>query len=130
MNPEIQSELQNILGSWGWIGLIGFLAMLFRSTLEGLVESFKIFVGRGFDQDMCLFIWIEGEKKAARIVRCGLFKTIFTVYTIGYTKDGQPFIEGGEYFSVQNSRLKDYTMTKPMDSVDLSSWKNGFNGKK
>ena len=129
MNPEIQLEVQNILGNWGWIGLVGFIAMLFRSTLEGLVESVKIFAGRGINQDECLFIYIEGKKKAARIIRCGLFKTILTIYTVNYTKDGEPYVEGGERMEIQNTKLKDFIFTKPMDKIDLSSWKNGFNGK-
>ena len=130
MDQEIQTEIQNILGNWGWLVTVGFLAVLFRSTLEGLVESFKIFAGRGINSDDCIFIWIEGAKKCGRVVRVGLFKTTLTIYTVNYTTDGEPYIAGGEKMEIQNSKVSDFKITKAIDKIDLSSWENGFNGKK
>jgi hypothetical protein len=130
MEQNIQTEIQNLLGNWGWLFLATCMAFLFRSTIEGLVESFKIFAGKGINADDCIYIWIEGEKKAGRVVRCGLFKTVITIYSVSQTSDGEPYIEGGEKLEIQNSKLKDFIFTKPLDRIDLSSWSNGFDSSK
>ena len=116
------------MGNYIWLFAFGFLAMLFRSTLEGLVISFKIFFGKGLNTDDIIFIWID-KKYAARIVRVGIFKTVLILYEVSRTHDGEPYISGGEKFEIQNQKLPDYVITKPMTKVDLGAWKNGFNGK-
>ena len=126
---ELKEFGTNFIGNYGWMLLVGFVVMLFRSTLEGLVVSFKIFFGKGLCTDDIIFIWID-KKYAARIVRVGIFKTVLTLYEVSKTHDGDPYISGGEKFEIQNVKLPDYVITKPMTKVDLSAWKNGFNGKK
>ena len=67
------------------------------------------------------------EKYAGRIVRLGLFKCSITVYNVGHDTAGDPFISGGEDLEIQNSKLKDFIMTRPMEKIDISNFKqNGY----
>jgi len=128
MGEEQLKELgTNFIGNYGWLFVVGFLAILFRSTIEGLTESFKIFWGNAINVGDVIYIWIEGKKYAGRIVRLGLFKCSIVVYNVDYTKDGEPFIKGGEDLEIQNSKLKDFIMTRPMENIDISNFKkNGY----
>ena len=128
MGEEQLKEIgTNLIGSYGWLFLVGFVAMLFRSTLEGLVESVKIFWGNAISVGDVIYIWIEGKKYAGRIVRVGLFKCSIVVYNVSHNADGEPYISGGEDLEIQNSKIKDYTMTRPMENIDISGFKkNGY----
>ena len=128
MGEEQLKELgTNLIGSYGWLFVVGFVAMMFRSTLEGLVESVKIFWGNAINVGDVIYIWIEGKKYAGRIVRVGLFKCSIVVYNVSHKDDGEPFISGGEDLEIQNSKIKDYTMTRPMENIDISGFKkNGY----
>ena len=123
MGEEQLKEIgTNLIGSYGWLFLVGFVAMLFRSTLEGLVESVKIFWGNAINVGDVIYIWIEGKKYAGRIVRVGLFKCSIVVYNVSHNADGEPYISGGEDLEIQNSKIKDYTMTRPMENIDISGF--------
>ena len=128
MGEEQLKEIgTNLIGSYGWLFLVGFVAMLFRSTLEGLVESVKIFWGNAINVGDVIYIRIEGKKYAGRIVRVGLFKCSIVVYNVSHNADGEPYISGGEDLEIQNSKIKDYTMTRPMENIDISGFKkNGY----
>lgn len=128
MGEEQLKEIgTNLIGNYGWLFLVGFVAMLFRSTLEGLVESVKIFWGNAINVGDVIYIWIEGKKYAGRIVRVGLFKCSIVVYNVSHHDDGEPYISGGEDLEIQNSKIKDYTMTRPMENIDISGFKkNGY----
>ena len=126
---QLEGIAQQMLGNYSWMFIVGFVMILFRSTLEGIVASFKIFLGKGLNTDDIIFIWVD-KKYAARIVRLGIFKTVLTLYDIDVTSDGEPYISGGEKFEIQNDKIKDFVITKPLTKVDLDSWKNGFNSNK
>lgn len=128
MNEDQLKQIgTDMIGNYGWLFIVGFVVMLFRSTIEGLTESFKIFWGASINVGDVIYIWIEGKKYAGRIVRVGLFKCSLIVYNIGFNDDGEPFISGGEDLEIQNSKLKDYTMTRPMEKIDISNFKrNGY----
>ena len=128
MGEEQLKEIgTNFIGNYGWLFAVGFMAMMFRSTIEGLVESVKIFAGKSLNINDCIYIWIEGKKYAGRIVRLGLFKCSIIVYNVDYDKEGKPYISGGEDLEIQNSKIKDYTMTRPMEKIDITNFKtNGY----
>ena len=73
MQAELQSQLEGLLGSYGWMFLAGFAVMLFRSGIEGAVEGFKVFYGDDLNTDDVVII----DDRPARVVRVGFFKTIF-----------------------------------------------------
>ena len=127
IEDQLQSVGKDFIGNYGWLFAVGFLAILFRSTIEGLTESFKIFWGNSINVGDVIYIWIEGKKYAGRIVRLGLFKCSIIVYNVGHTADGEPYISGGEDLEIQNSKLKDFIMTRPMEKIDVSNFKaNGY----
>lgn len=128
MNEDQLKDIgTNMIGSYGWLFVVGFVVMLFRSTIEGLTESFKIFWGNSINVGDCIYIWIEGKKYAGRIVRLGLFKCSIVVYNVGHDKDGEAFISGGEDMEIQNSKMKDFIITRPMEKIDISNFKqNGY----
>ena len=128
MGEEQLKEIgTNFIGNYGWLFAVGFMAMMFRSTIEGLVESVKIFAGKSLNINDCIYIWIEGKKYAGRIVRLGLFKCSIIVYNVDYDTKGKTYISGGEDLEIQNSKIKDYTMTRPMEKIDISNFKtNGY----
>ena len=124
---QIAETATSLIGSYGWLFIIGFLGLLFRSTIEGLTESFKVFYGNQINVGDVVYIWIEGKKHAGRIVRLGLFKTSIIVYNVGHTQDGEPYISGGEDLEIQNDKLKDFIFTRPMEKIDISNFKkNGY----
>jgi len=123
---QLESLAQELIGGYTWMFVAAFFLVLFRSTVEGLTQSFKVFFGKGLNTDDIIFIWIEGKKYAARIIRLGMFKSTFTVYDVSRTSDGKAYISGGEKLEIQNDKIKDFVITKPLTKVDLESWENGF----
>ena len=117
MEKEIQGQIESLIGSYGWMIITGVFLLLFRSAIEGFVEGFKVFVGNDLNTDDV--ITINGQP--ARVVRVGLFKTIFFVYEIGCA-NGKPYVKGGSKMAVQNDKLKDFEIKKPLPMLDLSPW--------
>ena len=117
MEQELQGQIEGLIGSYGWMFIAGILLLLFRSAIEGAVEGFKVFVGNDLNTDDV--IAINGQP--ARVVRVGIFKTIFFVYEVGCA-NGKPFIKGGSKMAVQNDKLKDFEIKKPLPMLDLSPW--------
>ena len=119
MEEQLQQQVSYFIGKWGWMALAAFAAMMFRSTLEGMLESLKIFLGNDLNTDDVIHL----NGKPARVVRVGVWKTIFFVYDIGCA-DGKPYVKGGRKKAVQNDKLKDYEIEKPLPMLDLSFWDN------
>ena len=117
MEQELQGQIEGLIGSYGWMFVAGILLLLFRSAIEGAVEGFKVFVGNDLNTDDV--IAINGQP--ARVVRVGIFKTIFFVYEVGCA-NGKPFVKGGSKMAVQNDKLKDFEIKKPLPMLDLSPW--------
>ena len=117
MEQEIQGQIEKLIGTYGWMLIVGFAVLLFRSGIESAVEGFKVFYGNDLNTDDG--ITINGQP--ARVVRVGLFKTIFFVYEIGCA-NGKPFVKGGSKMAIQNDKLKDFEIKKPLPMLDLSPW--------
>ena len=117
MEKEIQGQIESLIGNYGWMLITGILLLLFRSAIEGFVEGFKVFFGNDLNTDDV--ITINGQP--ARVVRVGIFKTIFFEYEIGCA-NGKPYVKGGSKMAVQNDKLKDFEIKKPLPMLDLSPW--------
>ena len=117
MEEQLQQQVSYFIRKWGWMALAAFSVMMFRSTLEGILESLKIFLGKDLNTDDVVHL----NEKPARVVRVGIFKTIFFVYDVGCA-DGKPYIKGGRKKAIQNDRLKEYEIEKPLPMLDLSAW--------
>ena len=116
MTPDIQTEIQNILGSYGWMFLAGGALFLFKSTIESAIEGLKLMAGSSVNIDDVLIV----NGSPARVIRVGLWKTTFFFYTI--KMNGKPHIDSGNKVSIPNEVLKTYIIEKPLKTLDLSRW--------
>ena len=114
MEEQVQGMVSEMIGKYGWLFLIGVLTLLFRSTIEKFVAGFFIFMGNDYNEDDV----VEVDGKPGRIVRCGIWSTTFFTYDV---RDG--IIVGGAKLVVQNDKLKDLKIEKPLPLLDLSKYK-------
>jgi hypothetical protein len=73
-----------------------------------------IFMGNDYNEDDV----VEVDGKPSRIVRVGMWSTTFFTYDV---RDG--IIVGGSKLVVQNVKLKDLKIEKPLPLLDLSKYK-------
>ena len=114
MEESIQSQVSLLLGKYGWLFIVGVLTLLFRSTIEKLVAGMMVFMGNDYNEDDV----VEVDGKPGRIVRCGIWSTTFFTYDV---REG--IIVGGSKLVVQNDKLKDLKIEKPLPLLDLSKYK-------
>ena len=116
METEIQKQVTVLLGEYGWLFFAGIVMLLFRSTVENAVAGLMVFIGSDYDEDDV----IELDGKPGRIVRVGVWKTVFFIY---HVVDGN--IVSGDKLVVQNDKLKDMKISKPLPELDLRKYQNG-----
>ena len=117
MEAEIKQQVTTLLGDYGWMFIAGMVMLLFRSTVENAVAGLMVFIGPDYDEDDV----IELDGKPGRIVRGGLWRTVFFIY---HVVDGN--IVSGDKLVVQNDKLKDMKISKPLPELDLRKYqKNG-----
>ena len=139
----MEEQISNYLGGQIW-WLTG-LALLFlvRNLIESAILGGLVWLGKDYDTDDVVFL--DGEP--ARIIRVGLYKSVFFVYSISqdvYT--GKSYISTGSKRVIQNSVLATAKIDKPLENIDLSIYDrpmkdpncrrngngngvNGYNGK-
>jgi hypothetical protein len=118
MEKELQQQAESILGYIMYFLLSGIALILAKSTLESIVESIKVFWGKDLNTDDVVIL----NGRPARVVRVGMWKTTFFCYDIG-TANGEPYVKGGTKIQIQNDKLKDQIIEKPLQMLDLSKWK-------
>ena len=114
MEEQIQNQVSLLLGKYGWLFIVGVLTLLFRSTIEKFVAGMMVFMGNDYNEDDV----VEVDGKPGRIVRVGMWTTTFFTYDV---RDG--IIVGGSKLVVQNDKLKDIKIEKPLPLLDLSKYK-------
>ena len=114
MEHQVQTMVSELLGKYGWLFIVGVLTLLFRSTIEKLVAGYMVFMGNDYNEDDV----VEVDGKPGRIVRVGIWSTTFFTYDV---RDG--IIVGGAKLVVQNDKLKDLKIEKPLPLLDLSKYK-------
>ena len=115
--------IESLIGEYSWIILTGFLFLMARSTIESAISGLKVFLGKDLDTDDVIIININGESRPARVVRIGIWITILFVYEVGCA-DGKAYVKGGNKVAIQNDKLKDYVIEKPLPMLDLKKWDN------
>ena len=70
----VESLLSDLIGSYGWMFIAGFAALLFKNVIANVLAGTMFMFGSDFDTDD--IVYIGGEKKA-RIVRQTPTKTVF-----------------------------------------------------
>ena len=114
MEDLIQEQVTGLIGKYGWMFGAGAAILLFRQTIESFVAGVMIFMGGDYSEDDV----VEVDGKPARIVRVGMWSTTFFTYDV---RDG--IIVGGSKLVVQNVKLKDLKIEKPLPLLDLSKYK-------
>ena len=113
METEVQGMVSDMLGKYGWLFIVGVLTLLFRSTIEKCVAGLMIFMGNDYNEDDV----VEVDGRPGRIVRCGIWSTTFFLYDV---VDG--IIVGGSKLVIQNDKLKDLKIEKPLPKLDLTKY--------
>ena len=110
----MEDAIKTLIADYSWLFIVGVLSLLFRTTIESLVSGLMVFMGNDYNEDDV----VEVDGKPGRIVRCGIWSTTFFTYNI---VDG--IIVGGSKLVIQNSKLKDVKIEKPLPLLDLSKYK-------
>ena len=111
---QMEAQLQTLIGEYGWLFASGIVVLLFQNTIREAVDGIMVFLGNDYNEDDV----VEVDGAPGRIVRVGLWKTVFFIY---HVNNGQ--IVGGAKLVVANSKLKDLKIEKPLPSLDLSKYR-------
>ena len=115
MEDLIQEQVTGLIGKYGWLFFVGTAIFLFRQTIENAVDGFMVFFGNDYNEDDV----VEIDGKPGRIVRVGIWKTVFFTYDV---RDGK--VVSGSKLVVANNRLKNLKIEKPLSSLDLSKYED------
>ena len=105
--------IQELVNEYSWLFFTGILLLLFNNTISEAVDGIMLFLGNDYNEDDV----VEVDGSPDRIIRVGIWKTVFFIYHI---IDGK--IVGGSKLVVQNSKLKDLKIEKPLPNLDLSKY--------
>ena len=111
----IQSNVSVLLGEYGWMFLAGLAVLFFKTTIESLLAGLVVFVGNDYNNDDIIVL----DGRPGRIVRVSMWKTTFYLYTIKKGTDGKKIVSGGTKLIVENNKLKDLKLEKPLGNFDL-----------
>ena len=111
----IQGNISVLLGEYGWMFLAGLSILFFKTTIESLLAGLVVFVGNDYNNDDVIVL----DGRPGRIVRVSMWKTTFYLYTLKKGPDGKRFVSGGTKLIVENNKLKDLKIEKPLDNFDL-----------
>ena len=109
----MEQILQKVVGEYSWLLISGIAILLFQNTIREAVDGIMVFLGNDYNEDDV--VEVDGEH--GRIVRVGLWKTVFFIY---HVVNGA--IVGGSKLVVANSKLKDLKIEKPLPNLDLSKY--------
>ena len=109
----MNQSMESLIGEYGWLFLVGIVTLLFQSTIQEAVDGIMIFLGNDYNEDDV----VEVDGSPGRIVRVGMWKTVFFIYHVVGGK-----IVGGSKLVVTNSKLKDLKIEKPLPNLDLSKY--------
>ena len=111
----IQSNISVLLGEYGWMFLAGLAVLFFKTTLESLIAGLVVFFGNDYNNDDIIIL----DGRPGRIVRVSMWKSTFYLYTIKKGDDGKRFISGGTKLVIENDKLKDLKLEKPLENFNL-----------
>ena len=125
MEPANAQQIENavhnnvsvLLGEYGWMFLAGLAVLFFKTTIESIIAGLMVFVGNDYNNDDIVIL----DGRPGRIVRVSIWKTTFYLYTIKKEVDGEKFISGGTKLIVENDKLKDLKIEKPLGNFDLEN---------
>ena len=113
----LQDNISILLGEYGWMFLAALVVLFFKTTIESVLAGLLIFVGNDYNNDDIVIL----DGRPGRIVRVSMWKTVFYLYTIKEDPDGKKFVSGGTKLIVENNKLKDLKIEKPLDNFDIEA---------
>ena len=119
-----QSGIAQFVSEYAWLLVVGFLLILFKTSIENGVAGLQVFFGSDYDEDDVVVV----DGRPGRITRVGLTKTVFYLYTY---RDG--VLVGGTKLAVSNTSLSSMRIEKPLEKLHSEAywkWSEGPNGKK
>jgi hypothetical protein len=115
VESAIQNKASVLIGEYGWLFLIGLVALFFKTTIESAIAGLVVFVGSDYNNDDIVIV----DGQPGRIVRVTIWKTTFYLYDIREDEKGVKTIAGGTKLVVQNSQLRDMKIERPLSKMDL-----------
>jgi len=112
---RIMEAIKQLINEYSWLLVTGVALLLFNNTITELVEGLMVFMGNDYNEDDV----VEVDGDPGRIVRVGMWKTVFFIYHIVNGK-----IVGGSKLVIANSKLKDLKIEKPLPNLDLSKYQD------
>ena len=97
--------------------LAGLLAVFFKNTIESFFAGLVVFLGNDYNNDDIIIL----DGRPGRIIRLSMWKTTFYLYNIKTNSDGKKFVSGGTKLIVENEKLKDLKIEKPLGMFDLEA---------
>ena len=116
----IQSNISVLLGEYGWMFLAALAVLFFKTTIESTIAGLIIFIGNDYNNDDIVIL----DGRPGRIVRVSMWKTTFYLYSIKKDSNGKKYVAGGTKLIVENDKLKDLKIEKPLDlQLEELRWK-------
>jgi len=112
-----EGQIEQFIGGQVWWVLGLALLFLVRNLIESAIQGFLVFIGSDYNADDVVFL--DGEP--ARIIRVGIYKSVFFVYDVNtdiYT--GKAYVSGGSKRVIQNSIIATAKIDKPLQNIDLA----------
>ena len=113
----IQNNISVLLGEYGWMFLAALAVLFFKTTIESTIAGLIIFIGNDYNNDDIVIL----DGRPGRIVRVSMWKTTFYLYSIKKDPNGKKFVASGTKLIVENDKLKDLKIEKPLDNFDLEN---------
>ena len=113
----IQSNISVLLGEYGWMFLAALAVLFFKTTIESTIAGLIIFIGNDYNNDDIVIL----DGRPGRIVRVSMWKTTFYLYSIQKDPNGKKFVASGTKLIVENDKLKDLKIEKPLVNFDLEN---------
>jgi len=111
---NLQEITSTLLAEYGWLFLAGLGVLFFKTTIESVLAGLMVFLESDYNNDDIILL----DGRPGRIVRVSLWKSVFYLYTIK-TKDGKKYVSGGTKLVIENNKLKDLKIEKPLGNFDL-----------
>jgi len=110
----LKTAVEHLIKDNSWLLFAGLFTLIFKSTLEKLVAGIFVFLGNDYNEDDIVIV----NGRPGRLVRVGITKSTFFLYEV---RDG--IVYGGTKLVVQNERLADMDIEKPLGKLEVSNWK-------
>lgn len=126
METEAAEALQNfsetsgigiLVEQYSWYFVIGTALLFLRNSIENFLAGATVFLGSEYNENQTVWVHIGGQRRPARISKCGILTTTFYLYDVDPDKK---IPTGGTLLNISNSQLKDLQIERQLDKLDLS----------